>query len=184
MGIICDKCANKEKDEDSDFMNKESFSPKNSIISIDTKIKAEEKLTEEPKEKKELNEYEEIMPKISKSSLSIKKTNKEKDIDKRANNFILEHNKIIFEEDDEDDDNYKKRESKTIIGLDLQGKKNQKLKLSHFDDLKVNKKSKSDEPFRRRKKKSSTVKQNPLLFAKLFSNDMSIPINQENLIWG
>ena len=184
MGIICDKCANKEKDEDSDFMNKESFSPKNSIISIDTKIKAEEKLTEEPKEKKELNEYEEIMPKISKSSLNIKKTNEEKDIDKRANNFILEHNKIIFEEDDEDDDNYKKRESKTIIGLDLQGKKNQKLKLSHFDDLKVNKKSKSDEPFRRRKKKSSTVKQNPLLFAKLFSNDMSIPINQENLIWG
>ena len=184
MGIICDKCANKEKDEDSDFMNKESFSPKNSIISIDTKIKAEEKLTEEPKEKKELNEYEEIMPKISKSSLNIKKTNEEKDIDKRANNFILEHNKIIFEEDDEDDDGYKKRESKTIIGLDLQGKKNQKLKLSHFDDLKVNKKSKSDEPFRRRKKKSSTVKQNPLLFAKLFSNDMSIPINQENLIWG
>ena len=184
MGIICDKCANKEKDEDSDFMNKESFSPKNSIISIDTKIKTEEKLTEEPKEKKELNEYEEIMPKISKSSLNIKKTNKEKDIDKRANNFILEHNKIIFEEDDEDDDGYKKRESKTIIGLDLQGKKNQKLKLSHFDDLKVNKKSKSDEPFRRRKKKSSTVKQNPLLFAKLFSNDMSIPINQENLIWG
>ena len=184
MGIICDKCANKEKDEDSDFMNKESFSPKNSIISIDTKIKTEEKLTEEPKEKKELNEYEESMPKISKSSLNIKKTNKEKDIDKRANNFILEHNKIIFEEDDEDDDNYKKRESKTIIGLDLQGKKNQKLKLSHFDDLKVNKKSKSDEPFRRRKKKSSTVKQNPLLFAKLFSNDMSIPINQENLIWG
>lgn len=51
MGIICDKCANKEKDEDSDFMNKESFSPKNSIISIDTKIKTEEKLTEEPKEK-------------------------------------------------------------------------------------------------------------------------------------
>ena len=184
MGIICDKCANKEKDEDSDFMNKESFSPKNSIISIDTKIKTEEKLTEEPKEKKELNEYEELMPKISKSSLSIKKTNEEKDIDKRANNFILEHNKIIFEEDDEDDDGYKKRESKTIIGLDLQGKKNQKLKLSHFDDLKVNKKSKSDEPFRRRKKKSSTVKQNPLLFAKLFSNDMSIPINQENLIWG
>lgn len=184
MGIICDKCANKEKDEDSDFMNKESFSPKNSIISIDTKIKTEEKLTEEPKEKKELNEYEEIMPKISKSSLNIKKTNEEKDIDKRANNFILEHNKIIFEEDDEDDDGYKKRESKTIIGLDLQGKKNQKLKLSHFDDLKVNKKSKSDEPFRRRKKKSSTVKQNPLLFAKLFSNDMSIPINQENLIWG
>ena len=184
MGIICDKCANKEKDEDSDFMNKESFSPKNSIISIDTKIKAEEKLTEEPKEKKKLNEYEEIMPKISKSSLNIKKTNEEKDIDKRANNFILEHNKIIFEEDDEDDDNYKKRESKTIIGLDLQGKKNEKLKLSHFDDLKVNKKSKSDEPFRRRKKKSSTVKQNPLLFAKLFSNDMSIPINQENLIWG
>ena len=184
MGIICDKCANKEKDEDSDFMNKESFSPKNSIISIDTKIKAEEKLTEEPKEKKKLNEYEEIMPKISKSSLNIKKTNEEKDIDKRANNFILEHNKIIFEEDDEDDDGYKKRESKTIIGLDLQGKKNQKLKLSHFDDLKVNKKSKSDEPFRRRKKKSSTVKQNPLLFAKLFSNDMSIPINQENLIWG
>ena len=184
MGIICDKCANKEKDEDSDFMNKESFSPKNSIISIDTKIKTEEKLTEEPKEKKELNEYEEIMPKISKSSLNIKKTNEEKDIDKRANNFILEHNKIIFEEDDEDDDGYKKRESKTIIGLDLQGKKNEKLKLSHFDDLKVNKKSKSDEPFRRRKKKSSTVKQNPLLFAKLFSNDMSIPINQENLIWG
>ena len=184
MGIICDKCANKEKDEDSDFMNKESFSPKNSIISIDTKIKTEEKLTEEPKEKKKLNEYEEIMPKISKSSLNIKKTNEEKDIDKRANNFILEHNKIIFEEDDEDDDNYKKRESKTIIGLDLQRKKNQKLKLSHFDDLKVNKKSKSDEPFRRRKKKSSTVKQNPLLFAKLFSNDMSIPINQENLIWG
>jgi len=184
MGIICDKCANKEKDEDSDFMNKESFSPKNSIISIDTKIKTEEKLTEEPKEKKKLNEYEEIMPKISKSSLNIKKTNEEKDIDKRANNFILEHNKIIFEEDDEDDDGYKKRESKTIIGLDLQGKKNQKLKLSHFDDLKVNKKSKSDEPFRRRKKKSSTVKQNPLLFAKLFSNDMSIPINQENLIWG
>ena len=184
MGIICDKCANKEKDEDSDFMNKESFSPKNSIISIDTKIKTEEKLTEEPKEKKELNEYEEIMPKISKSSLNIKKTNEQKDIDKRANNFILEHNKIIFEEDDEDDDGYKKRESKTIIGLDLQGKKNQKLKLSHFDDLKVNKKSKSDEPFRRRKKKSSTVKQNPLLFAKLFSNDMSIPINQENLIWG
>ena len=184
MGIICDKCANKEKDEDSDFMNKESFSPKNSIISIDTKIKTEEKLTEEPKEKKELNEYEEIMPKISKSSLSIKKTNEEKDIDKRANNFILEHNKIIFEEDDEDDDNYKKRESKTIIGLDLQGKKKEKISLTHFDDLKVNKKSKSDEPFRRRKKKSSTVKQNPLLFAKLFSNDMSIPINQENLIWG
>ena len=184
MGIICDKCANKEKDEDSDFMNKESFSPKNSIISIDTKIKTEEKLTQEPKEKKKLNEYEEIMPKISKSSLNIKKTNEEKDIDKRANNFILEHNKIIFEEDDEDDDGYKKRESKTIIGLDLQGKKNEKLKLSHFDDLKVNKKSKSDEPFRRRKKKSSTVKQNPLLFAKLFSNDMSIPINQENLIWG
>ena len=184
MGIICDKCANKEKDEDSDFMNKESFSPKNSIISIDTKIKTEEKLTEEPKEKKELNEYEEIMPKISKSSLNIKKTNEEKDIDKRANNFILEHNKIIFEEDDEDDDNYKKRESKTIIGLDLQGKKKEKISLTHFDDLKVNKKSKSDEPFRRRKKKSSTVKQNPLLFAKLFSNDMSIPINQENLIWG
>jgi len=184
MGIICDKCANKEKDEDSDFMNKESFSPKNSIISIDTKIKAEEKLTEEPKEKKKLNEYEEIMPKISKSSLNIKKTNEEKDIDKRANNFILEHNKIIFEEDDEDDDNYKKRESKTIIGLDLQGKKKEKISLTHFDDLKVNKKSKSDEPFRRRKKKSSTVKQNPLLFAKLFSNDMSIPINQENLIWG
>ena len=43
MGIICDTCSNKEKDEDSDFMNKESFSPKNSIILDDIKIKKEEK---------------------------------------------------------------------------------------------------------------------------------------------
>ena len=184
MGIICETCSNKEKDEDSDFMNKESLSPKNSIILNDVFIKTKEKLTEEPQEKKELNECDDIMPKLSKSTLSIKKTNEEKDIDKRANNLILEHNKIIFEEEDEDDEGCKKRESKTIIGLDLQGKKKEKLSLAHFDELKINKKSKSGEPFRRRKKKSSTVKQNTLLFAKIFSNDISIPINQENLIWG
>ena len=187
MGSICKQCSNKEKDEDEDSnsKNQKNYSPKNSIIANDIRNITEEKLTGEYQEKNELKENEELKPKYSKSSLGISMKIQEegKDIDKRANNMISEHNKIIFEED-EDEDGLKKGESKTIIGLDLQGKKNQKIALSHFDELKINKKSKSGEPFRRRKKKSSTVKQNPFLFAQLFSNELSIPINQENLIWG
>ena len=187
MGTICKQCSNKEKDEDEDSnsKNQKNYSPKNSIIANDIRNITEEKLTGEYQEKNELKENEELKPKYSKSSLGISMKIQEegKDIDKRANNMISEHNKIIFEED-EDEDGLKKRESKTIIGLDLQGKKNKKIALSHFDELKINKKSKSGEPFRRRKKKSSTVKQNPFLFAQLFSNELSIPINQENLIWG
>ena len=187
MGSICKQCSNKEKDEDEDSnsKNQKNYSPKNSIIANDIRNITEEKLTGEYQEKNEFKENEEFKPKYSKSSLGISMKIQEegKDIDKRANNMISEHNKIIFEED-EDEDGLKKRESKTIIGLDLQGKKNKKIALSHFDELKINKKSKSGEPFRRRKKKSSTVKQNPFLFAQLFSNELSIPINQENLIWG
>ena len=187
MGSICKQCSNKEKDEDEDSnsKNQKNYSPKNSIIANDIRNITEEKLTGEYQEKNEFKENEELKPKYSKSSLGISMKIQEegKDIDKRANNMISEHNKIIFEED-EDEDGLKKRESKTIIGLDLQGKKNKKIALSHFDELKINKKSKSGEPFRRRKKKSSTVKQNPFLFAQLFSNELSIPINQENLIWG
>jgi len=187
MGTICKQCSNKEKDEDEDSnsKNQKNYSPKNSIIANDIRNITEEKLTGEYQEKNELKENEELKPKYSKSSLGISMKIQEEgeDIDKRANNMISEHNKIIFEED-EDEDGLKKGESKTIIGLDLQGKKNQKIALSHFDELKINKKSKSGEPFRRRKKKSSTVKQNPFLFAQLFSNELSIPINQENLIWG
>ena len=187
MGTICKQCSNKEKDEDEDSnsKNQKNYSPKNSIIANDIRNITEEKLTGEYQEKNELKENEELKPKYFKSSLGISMKIQEEgeDIDKRANNMISEHNKIIFEED-EDEDGLKKRESKTIIGLDLQGKKKQKIALSHFDELKINKKSKSGEPFRRRKKKSSTVKQNPFLFAQLFSNELSIPINQENLIWG
>ena len=32
MGTFCEKCSNKEKDEDSDLMNKEILSPKDSIL--------------------------------------------------------------------------------------------------------------------------------------------------------
>jgi len=186
MGTFCEKCSNKEKDEDSDLMNKEILSPKDSIltseISDEPLIKQNEnKLNDTEKQKKEIKKRSE--PKLSKSSTNIKNnlTNIEKKLENRLNYLKLRNSKIIFEEDDESEEGIINNKNKPESKKREEKKEKQNL---NFYELKAERNIKSDARFKRRKKKSSTVKQNnQLLFSQIFSSDICIPINQENLIW-
>ena len=192
MGTFCEKCSNKEKDEDSDLMNEEILSPKDSIltseISDEPLIKQNEnKLNKTHEtheiEKKKLEIKKGSEPKLSKSSTNIKNnlTNINKKIENRLNYLKLRNSKIIFEEDDESEEGIINNKNKPESKKREEKKEKQNL---NFYELKAERNIKSDARFKRRKKKSSTVKQNnQLLFSQIFSSDICIPINQENLIW-
>ena len=124
-------------------------------------------------------EKNESIKRYSKSSKNIKELEFRKDINKSAKKMILQNSGTIEEVDDEDD--FSKKASKSMIFI----KSEQEIETKKFslEDIKMDKKSISSKPFQRRKKKSSTVKQNQFFFNQIFSAEITIPISQENLIW-
>ena len=177
MGIICQRCTKTEKEEEDENYNKknkEELFPKNSMSSVDC---YEDEIKDTIKENK--IEKNESIKRYSKSSKNIKELEFRKDINKSAKKMILQNSGTIEEVDDEDD--FSKKASKSMIFI----KSEQEIETKKFslEDIKMDKKSISSKPFQRRKKKSSTVKQNQFFFNQIFSAEITIPISQENLIW-
>ena len=177
MGIICQRCTKTEKEEEDENYNKknkEELFPKNSMSSVDC---YEDEIKDTIKENK--IEKSESIKRYSKSSKNIKELEFKKDINKSAKKMILQNSGTIEEVDDEDD--FSKKASKSMIFI----KSEQEIETKKFslEDIIIDKKSISSKPFQRRKKKSSTVKQNQFFFNQIFSAEITIPISQENLIW-
>ena len=187
MGTICHQCANNEKDEDSNVNEKNVISPKNFIAENINNIldKSDKKLTLAEEKRNTIDSIgkkEDSNIPHSKSTKHLKKKKSDDNLEERANKMIFEHNKLIFEE--ESKDIIENKLSKSINPLVTTNNKGDQQKNNlHLEELKIGKKLNSDVPFKRRKKKSSTVKQNEFLFAKIFSTEVCMPISQENLIW-
>ena len=177
MGIICQRCTKTEKEEEDENYNKknkEELFPKNSMSSVDC---YEDEIKDTIKENK--IEKSESIKRYSKSSKNIKELEFTKDINKSAKKMILQNSGTIEEVDDEDD--FSKKASKSMIFI--KNEKEIETKKFSLEDIIIDKKSISSKPFQRRKKKSSTVKQNQFFFNQIFSAEITIPISQENLIW-
>jgi calcium-dependent protein kinase len=119
------------------------------------------------------------------NNIAYSKTTKNIEIKKNLNNLdkkvSSEKKNLIFEFDQDKEEISKENKEDIRKSIFPKDKKNNNLKL---DELKINKKAVSDKPrFNRRKKKSSTVKQNQFFFNKLFSAELCVPITQEKLIW-
>ena len=182
MGAFCDRCLkeeNEENDEDNNSLEKINISPKNYINKKELRYQfdSSDKILK-------LNKKENLKKKNSKSKEEddiMKNTKSSKNINSR-------HNLINFEEDLYDMEDTSPKNKKNFINLPMNSINinMSKEKDENFPDsnkIKTNPKNKSVIPFRRRKNKSSTVRQNKFLFAKIFSEEMFAPINQENLIW-
>ena len=200
-GVICSKCSNNDEEE-KESRGKKSIDDNNiypisMILDPVEHIKNEEPITKTIKltsNSKSIN----IKENIDKISKTDKIENKDKDKNENNNiayskstkniqkkNFDNLNNKIspekknlIFEFDEEEISKENKKELKKSLFS-----KNTK-NFQNLDELKINKKFVSDKPrFNRRKKKSSTVKQNQFFFNQLFSAELCVPITQEKLIW-
>ena len=200
-GVICSKCSNNDEEE-KESRGKKSIDDNNiypisMILDPEEHIKNEEPITKTIKltsNSKSIN----IKENIDKIAKTDKIENKDKDKNENNNiayskstkniqkkNFDNLNNKIspekknlIFEFDEEEISKENKKELKKSLFP-----KNTK-NFQNLDELKINKKSVSDKPrFNRRKKKSSTVKQNQFFFNQLFSAELCVPITQEKLIW-
>ena len=200
-GVICSKCSNNDEEE-KESRGKKSIDDNNiypisMILDPEEHIKNEEPITKTIKltsNSKNIN----IKENIDKIAKTDKIENKDKDKNENNNiayskstkniqkkNFDNLNNKIspekknlIFEFDEEEISKENKKELKKSLFP-----KNTK-NFQNLDELKINKKSISDKPrFNRRKKKSSTVKQNQFFFNQLFSAELCVPITQEKLIW-
>lgn len=200
-GVICSKCSNNDEEE-KESRGKKSIDDNNiypisMILDPEEHIKNEEPITKTIKltsNSKSIN----IKENIDKIAKTDKIENKDKDKNENNNiayskstkniqkkNFDNLNNKIspekknlIFEFDEEEISKENKKELKKSLFP-----KNTK-NFQNLDELKINKKSISDKPrFNRRKKKSSTVKQNQFFFNQLFSAELCVPITQEKLIW-
>ena len=200
-GVICSKCSNNDEEE-KESRGKKSIDDNNiypisMILDPVEHIKNEEPITKTIKltpNSKSIN----IKENIDKIAKTDKIENKDKDKNENNNiayskstkniqkkNFDNLNNKIspekknlIFEFDEEEISKENKKELKKSLFP-----KNTK-NFQNLDELKINKKSVSDKPrFNRRKKKSSTVKQNQFFFNQLFSAELCVPITQEKLIW-
>ena len=153
MGTFCEKCSKLEEREEND----EDYD-------------CIEKINISPK-----NSINKGSPK--KSHLK-KKNSDNKSKGKSTKNIKADFNIFKFEEEEEDITPIKKKDSRQISFI------NQKnINFPHLNKIKTNPKYKSEITYRRRKKRSSTVKQNQFIFAKIFCEEICIPINQENLIW-
>ena len=185
MGIICQRCAKTEKEEDDEndnnknkIIKSEELFPKNTMSSIDFyDEEIQDNIISEEKEKKRRDS--DSIKKYSKSSKNIKELEFKKDINKSAKKMILENSGTIEEVDDEDD--FSKRASKSLRYM--RNEEEDEIKKFSLEEINLEKKTISAKPFQRRKKKSSTVKQNQFFFNQLFSAEITIPISQENLIW-
>ena len=197
-GVICSKCSNNDEEE-KESRGKKSIDdyPISMILDPVEHIKNEEPITKTIKltsNSKSIN----IKENIDKIAKTDKIENKDKDKNENNNiayskstkniqkkNFDNLNNKIspekknlIFEFDEEEISKENKKELKKSLFS-----KNTK-NFQNLDELKINKKFVSDKPrFNRRKKKSSTVKQNQFFFNQLFSAELCVPITQEKLIW-
>ena len=200
-GVICSKCSNNDEEE-KESRGKKSIDDNNiypisMILDPVEHIKNEEPITKTIKltsNSKSIN----IKENIDKIAKTDKIENKDKDKNENNNiayskstkniqkkNFDNLNNKIspekknlIFEFDEEEISKENKKELKKSLFS-----KNTK-NFQNLDELKINKKTISDKPrFNRRKKKSSTVKQNQFFFNQLFSAELCVPITQEKLIW-
>ena len=182
MGAFCDRCLkeeNEENDEDNNSLEKINISPKNYI------------------NKKELRYQFDSSDKILKSNKKEnlkKKNSKSKEEDdimkntKSSKNINSRRNLINFEEDLDDIEDILPKNKKDFINppmnsININMSKEKDENFPDSNKIKTNPKNKSVIPFRRRKNKSSTVRQNKFLFAKIFNKEMFAPINQENLIW-
>ena len=200
-GVICSKCSNNDEEE-KESRGKKSIDDNNiypisMILDPVEHIKNEEPITKTIKltsNSKSIN----IKENIDKITKTDKIENKDKDKNENNNiayskstkniqkkNFDNLNNKIspekknlIFEFDEEEISKENKKElQKSLFPKNTKNFQN-------LDELKINKKSVSDKPrFNRRKKKSSTVKQNQFFFNQLFSAELCVPITQEKLIW-
>ena len=200
-GVICSKCSNNDEEE-KESRGKKSIDDNNiypisMILDPEEHIKNEEPITKTIKltsNSKSIN----IKENIDKIAKTDKIENKDKDKNENNNiayskstkniqkkNFDNLNNKIspekknlIFEFDEEEISKENKKElQKSLFPKNTKNFQN-------LDELKINKKFVSDKPrFNRRKKKSSTVKQNQFFFNQLFSAELCVPITQEKLIW-
>ena len=200
-GVICSKCSN-DDEEEKESRGKKSIDDNNiypisMILDPVEHIKNEEPITKTIKltsNSKSIN----IKENIDKIAKTDKIENKDKDKNENNNiayskstkniqkkNFDNLNNKIspekknlIFEFDEEEISKENKKElQKSLFPKNTKNFQN-------LDELKINKKFVSDKPrFNRRKKKSSTVKQNQFFFNQLFSAELCVPITQEKLIW-
>ena len=190
MGILCSLCLSKEEDNINDdnknndklHLNIENKSPEiimniNPIKEFDRNINI---MKEEKKAKfYKSNEYDIKSSKTQTNLLNFKKDN---NVEKIVTKLIY-NNHEINEEEGEDDPLSLSKSKSTFKSIILQ-KEEHKNKIINMDPLIIRKKSKSEQLYRRRRKKrSNTVKHDPFLFMRLFSNDIYLPISQEKLIW-
>ena len=153
MGTFCEKCSKLEEREEND----EDYD-------------CIEKINISPK-----NSINKGSPK----KCNLKKKNSDnKSKGKSTKNIKADFNIFKFEEEEEDITPIKKKDSRQISFINPKN-----INFPHLNKIKTNPKYKSEITYRRRKKRSSTVKQNQFIFAKIFCEEICIPINQENLIW-
>jgi len=175
-GVLCKKCSNKDDDEkvneENEFNEEGNTSPRLSMLQENSnKQKSEETFTKSIKLKRrkiEIKEKEEKEEKEEKTEYnkSIRYSKTSKDIDK----LKFEENEPPKENNNEKKPRRKsKNENKIIFGI---------------NNIEMDKKNEAKpKKFARRKKKSSTVKQNQFFFNQLFSAELCVPISQEKLIW-
>ena len=177
--LLCKKCSNKDEDEKNNEekeINKEgNTSPRISMSgdNPEKKIK-EEAITKSIKIKKgKIN----IKPKEEDNNKIIySKTSKNIEI----SNDILNSNQNKIMEFDENDSPKENNNEKNIE----KKPKEEKKVIFNLDNIEIDKKNApKQQRFARRKKKSSTVKQNQFFFNQLFSAELCVSISQEKLIW-
>ena len=176
-GMFCQKCSNKDEEEnitkENELNEEKNASPRISISSenqekniIEEPITKSIKLKTKPKsiKRKEIDSEKNEKISYSKSTKYAKKLKPKKD-------------SVIGFNDDlpKDNNNGQKINEKNI---------NDKKPILDLNEIKIEDEKKvPKQRFARRKKKSSTVKQNQFFFNQLFSAELCVPISQEKLIW-
>ena len=176
-GMFCQKCSNKDEDDtikkEHELNEEKNASPRISISSenqekniIDEPITKSIRIKTKPKsiKRKEIDNEKNDKISYSKSTKYAKKLKPKKD------------SVIGFNDELPKDNNNGQKENKENI--------NDKKPILNLNEIKIEEEKKvPKQRFARRKKKSSTVKQNQFFFNQLFSAELCVSISQEKLIW-
>ena len=173
-GVICERCSKKDEEEkineETELNKEENISPRISMQPENQeKTKKEEAITKSIKLKSGKVNIKE--KRDEKKTIFSSRTTKDRDLIQNQNGIIEFDEKDLFKENNDDNNSKKKlkKENKEIF---------------NFDNIEIDKKNgPKQQRFARRKKKSSTVKQNQFFFNQLFSAELCVPISQEKLIW-
>ena len=173
-GVICESCSKKDEEEkineETELNKEENISPRISMQPENQeKTKKEEAITKSIKLKSGKVNIKE--KRDEKKTIFSSRTTKDRDLIQNQNGIIEFDEKDLFKENNDDNNTKKKlkKENKEIF---------------NFDNIEIDKKNgPKQQRIARRKKKSSTVKQNQFFFNQLFSAELCVPISQEKLIW-